>query len=366
MWLVVAGVLGLAVILFVGYLVITTARSRPDDGGKHRAPRRKRPHRDTFRTEEPEPEPLKQAAVVVQDADPALRAELTSQSIAAGWDEPLWLPADDVATAAEAARSALEHGVDVVCVRGDASVERGVVSVLAGTETPLAFLPTPPAPVPFATTSATSTTTEDGEPEDEAPPHTESGHLTAAMTTALTGQNSRVDVGRAVLAPAPAQDGADRTEPAQTPPGEEVVFLRSIVFGDVVSHEGPALSTRIVARGLVKGTSFVATVKPDDEEAVTRPARSVAFSTGETAATSGRLDAYLHASHSLKGWTGVARAMARKSSRQTPLLVPLHSVAFTVTVDKPVQVTVDGLPIGEGYPGESSVSVDPLALVVRR
>ena len=363
MWLVVAGVLGLAVVLFVGYLVITTARSRPDDGGKHRAPRRKRPHRDTFRTEEPEPEPLKQAAVVVQDADPALRAEITSQSIAAGWDEPLWLPADDVAAAAGAARSALERGVDVVCVRGDASVERGVVSVLAGTETPLAFLPTQPTPVPLATTSAT---TEDGEPEGEAPAHTESADLTAAMTTALTGQNSRVDVGRAVLAPAPAQDGDDATEPAPTPPGEEIVFRHSIVFGDVVSHEGPALSTRIVARGLVKGTSFVATVKPDDEEAVTRPARSVAVSTSETAATSGRLDAYLHASHSLKGWTGVARAMARKSSRQTPLLVPLHSVAFTVTVDKPVRVTVDGLPIGEAHPGESSISVDPLALVLRR
>ena len=37
MWLVIAGVLGLAVILFVVYLVGSTARSRPRGGGKHRA-----------------------------------------------------------------------------------------------------------------------------------------------------------------------------------------------------------------------------------------------------------------------------------------------------------------------------------------
>lgn len=366
MWLVVAGVLGLAVILFVVYLLTSTARSRPDDGGKHRAPNKKRPHRDTFRTEEPEPEPLKRAAVIVQGAEPSLRAELTAQSVAAGWDEPLWLEADGVSAAAEAARRALDTGVDVVCVRGDSSIDRGVVSVLARTEAPVAFLPSPP-PTPDATQPAKSKSTQDdGESIEEAPTHT-SVDLAAAMTTALTGQNSRVDVGRARLAPAaPADAPADGPEPAEPPAGEEIVFRHSIVFGDVVSHEGPALSTRIVARGLVKGTSFTATVKPDDEEAVTRPARSVAFSTGESAATSGRLDAYLHASHSVKGWTGVARAMMRKSSRPTPLLVPLRSAAFSLTVDRPVRVTVDGLPVDPGHPGESTISVDPLALVVRR
>jgi hypothetical protein len=351
MWLVVAAVLALAVVLFVVYLVGATARSRPDGGGKHRAPNRKRPHRDTFRTEEPEPEPLKQAAVIVEDGGPELRSELTGQSVAAGWDEPLWLEVDGVTSAGEAARRALDAGVDVVCVRGDSAVIRGVVSVLAGTETPVAFLPAPeplegPDGVPASPT---------GRP---APP---SAGVAAAMTTALTGQNSRVDIGRARLAPA---EDVDVVAAGQTA-GDDIVFLHSLVFGDVVSHDEPALSTRTVARGLVKGTSFTATVKPDDDEAVTRPVRSVALSTTETAATSGRLDAYLHASHSIKGWTGVARAMMRKSSRPTPLLVPLQSAAFTVIVDKPAEVAVDGLAIGPGNPGESTISVDPLALVVR-
>ena len=365
MWLLAAGVLALAVILFVTYLVTSTARSRPDSGGRHRAPPRNRPHRDTFRTEEPEPEPLKQAAVIGRSAEPSLRAELSAQSTAAGWDEPLWLESDDVSTASAAARRALEAGVDVVCVRGDSAIVRGVVAVLAGGETPVAFLPDPVDGEP---------TDDEGEVADQAAAHTPAARaaaLTTAMTTALTGQNSRVDVGRARLvhdghdaASAPG-DGPDRPSP-DAAPGEEIVFLRSLVFGDVVSHEDPALSTRIVARGLVKGTSFAATVKPDDEEAVSRPARSVAFSTTATAATSGRLDAYLHASHSLKGWTGVARAMLRKSSRPTPLLVPLHSVAFTLTVDRPVEVTVDGLAIGTRLAGEATIFVDPLALVVRR
>ena len=356
MWLLAAGALALAVILFVIYLVTSTARSRPDSGGRHRAPARNRPHRDTFRPEEPEPEPLKQAAVIGPGTEQVLRAELTAQSIAAGWDEPLWLESDDASTASTAARRALEAGVDVVCVRGDAAVVRGVVAVLAGGETPLAFLPDRVDGEP---------TDDDGETGERAAVHTPDARAAAlanAMTTALTGQNSRVDVGRARF----AADGQDAAPGDPGDPGEEIVFLRSLVFGDVVSHEDPTLSTRIVARGLVKGTSFAATVKPDDEEAVSRPARSVAFSTTATAATSGRLDAYLHASHSLKGWTGVARAMMRKSSRPTPLLVPLHSAAFTLTVDRPIEVTVDGLAIGIRHVGEATVSVDPLALVVRR
>ena len=354
-WLVVAGILALAVLLFVGYLVTSTARSRPAQGGRHRAPRRKRPHRDTFRTEEPEPEPLKRAAVIAQGADRALRAELSSHSVSVGWDAPLWVDADDLAAAAAGARLALEAGVDVVCVRGDSSIARGVVEVLAGTETPVAFLPDPPS---------LERTAAEGEEGQAPPPHTPVA-LAAAMTTALTGQNARVDVGRARLARKAPHAGEGTRESADPLAWDDVVFLHALVLGDVVSHEGPALSTRTVARGLVKGTSFTATVKPDDEEAVTRPARSVAFST-EAGATGGRLDAYLHASHSLKGWTGVARAMMRKSSRPTPLLVPLRSSAFTVTVDEPVRLTVDGLDVGECGPGESTVAVDPLALVVRR
>ena len=75
MWLIVAGVLGLAVIAFVTYLVVITARSRPEGAGRHRAPNRKRPHRDAFRTEEPEPEPLKRAGIIAQDAGPELRRQ---------------------------------------------------------------------------------------------------------------------------------------------------------------------------------------------------------------------------------------------------------------------------------------------------
>lgn len=367
-WLVVAGVIGLAVIAFVTYLVVSTARNRPNHGGRHRAPNKKRPHRDTFRTEEPEPEPLKRAAIIAQGAGPELRAELTSLSIATGWDEPLWLTADDVHSAAAVAREALAASVDVVGVRGDSAVARGVVTVLAGTETPVAFLPTPEDESPAHTEPSADPT---GSGPATAPPPggrlaLPSAGIAAAMTTALTGQNSRIDIGRAtVAAPAPAeQSAAEDGGSGGEPRGEELVFLSSLVIGDIVADDEPALRTRTVARSLVKGTSFTATVKPDDEEAITRPSRSVAFST--RADGSAVLDGYLHASQSFKGWTGVARAMMRKSSRATPLLVPMKSVAFTVTLDKPARLTVDGRDVGECPPGESTISVDPLALVVRR
>lgn len=385
MWLIVAGVLGLAVIAFVTYLVVRTTRDRPKGPGRHRAPNKKRPHRDAFRTEEPEPEPLKRAGIIAQGAGPELRAQLKAQSIATGWDEPLWLEADDVDSAAQAAREALAASVDVVGVRGDSTVARGVVTVLAGTETPVAFLPAPVEESPAQTGSSAADRPADpaarSAPVRNRRAALPSAGIAAAMTTALTGQNSRIDIGRAVLAPAaetygaaaddgPDAAGADAANAAASAPreetgrGEEIVFLSSLVIGDVVGDDEPALRTRTVARSLVKGTSFTATVKPDDEEAITRPARSVAFST--RADGSAVLDGYLHASQSFKGWTGVARAMMRKSSRATPLLVPMKSVAFTVTLDKPARLTVDGREVGECHPGESTVSVAPLALVVRR
>ena len=382
-WLVVAGVLGLAVVGFVAYLIISTARSRPESGGRHRAPSKKRPHRDTFRTEDPEPEPKKRAAVIVQDGGEPLRAELTSQSVAADWDEPLWLPAHDVASAASAARQALDAGVDVVCVCGASPVERAVVSVLAGSDTPLAFLPVTSTSAPAGPDSRE--TWPQGDPVSDVA-------LATAMTIALTGQNARVHVGRAVLTTAADghREGAAAMPPKQAPeqPPEkapeqapeqpdqvsaqtETVFLRSLVIGDIVPHDEPALTTRRVAKDLFQGTSFIATVKPEDEEEITRPARSLSFEIGPDQpgtdeSVTQALDAYLYASHSLKGWTGVARAMMRKSSRPTPLLVPMRSVAFTVTLDKPADLTIDGLVVGSVQPGESSISLDRHALVVRR
>lgn len=457
-WLVVAGVLGLAVIAFVTYLIVSTARHRPKGGGRHRAPHRKRPHRDQFRTEDPEPEPKKRAAVIVQHDGPALRAELTAQCIVADWDEPLWLPAPDLEAAATAARQALEAGVDVVCVRGDSAIDRGVAGVLAGTETPLAFLPAAPGmrDAPTAPSPGESGVAGDGVTSAEGGDVSRTGAaggstwpksdpapdpaLTSAMATALTGQNTRVHIGRAVLA-APVQgatDGAEEAtkkrrlraksargasaqdvasgevaaseavsreaavseaaasevaanqpvanEPAsaETPPGDgpegtaapnpapqEVVFLSSLVIGDVVPLTEPPLTTKTVAASLVKGTSFLAGVKPDDEEEVVRPARSVTIEIGaDTPQTEGSpgaaLDAYLHASQSFKGWIGVTRAMMRKASRGTPMLVPMRSIAFTVTLDRPAALTIDGLPVGSIGAGESTVSIDRSALVVRR
>lgn len=377
-WLVIAGILGLAVILFVVYLVGSTARSRPRGGGKHRATSKNRPHRDTFRTEEPEPEPLKRAAIIIQGADDALRTRLTAQCTAAGWDTPLWLEVLDMDGACTAGTEARTDAVDVVCVRGDAAVMRGVASVFAGTETPVSFLPSPaPAPAPAPSEAGVGTQTPSTWPGAVPGPEDHgavSAEMTAAMTTALTGKNSRIDIGRAVLGPEETGTAADAPDPGveQAPAPAEVVFLATLVIGEVVADDEPALSTKDVARGIVRANPFTATVKPDDEEAVVRAARSISFATSEQSMTDGDeqrrvLDAYLYASRSLKGWTGVAKAMMRKASRGTPLLVPMRSPAFTITLDKPATLTVDGQQLEMEWPaGPTTVAVEPLALVVRR
>ena len=375
MWLVIAGVLGLAVILFVVYLVGSTARNRPRGGGRHRATSKDRPHRDTFRTEDPEPEPLKRAAIIVQGADDPLRTGLTALCTASGWDEPLWLEVLDGAGATTAAVEARTDEVDVVCVRGQPSVMRSVASVFAGSETPVSFLPSPNGAVAATAEPAPHTTSTwpgavPGAADDAAAVTSE---MTAAMTTALTGKNSRLDIGRARLGPEgpPVDKGSEvSSEPAAAVP--TIVFLNTLVIGELVADDEPALSAKDVAKGIVKANPFTATVTPEDEETIVRPARSLGFATSEQPMTDGGeekrvLDAYLYASRSLKGWTGVAKAMMRKASRATPLLVPMRSPAFTITLDRPATLTVDGEELEQNWPaGETSVCVEALALVVRR
>jgi len=73
---------------------------------------------------------------------PALKERVEPAMSKAGWDQPLWLETTQDDPGVGMARQAVEEGCDVVFVAGGDGTVMAVATGLAGTEVPLAILPT--------------------------------------------------------------------------------------------------------------------------------------------------------------------------------------------------------------------------------
>lgn len=93
----------------------------------------------------PEGSADKRAAVILNptkfDDLSLLRRRVEAEVLAAGWHPTTWLETTPEDPGHEAARRALEAGVDLVMVAGGDGTVRAVSSELAGTDTPMALLP---------------------------------------------------------------------------------------------------------------------------------------------------------------------------------------------------------------------------------
>jgi YegS/Rv2252/BmrU family lipid kinase len=89
---------------------------------------------------------VKRAAVVVNPTKISeldqFRQDLTSAMTSQGWAEPLWLETTPEETGAVQARSAAEAGVDLVIAAGGDGTVTACASGVAGSQVPLAILPT--------------------------------------------------------------------------------------------------------------------------------------------------------------------------------------------------------------------------------
>ncbi|HEX7537707.1 MAG TPA: diacylglycerol kinase family protein [Dermatophilaceae bacterium] len=322
---------------------------------------RRRPPREHFRPAgagKPET-PRRVAAVIVNptkfDNLQAVREQVTRGCAAAGWGEPMWVETTAQDPGTSQARQAVLDGATVICPLGGDGTVRAVAAALVGTETPLGLLPGGTANLLARNLNL---------PVDS---------LDHALTVALTGQNKRIDVGRLTV---------DRSGEHERP--EEHIFLTmaGVGFDAAIMADaperlkkkvGPLAYTFSGAKNL-RGPQFKVRVTIDDEPEFSRRARTVVIGncgkiTGglvlmpQAQVDDGWLDAVILSPVGVVGWVAVAGRVIsrRRKGHQRVDHHRLRSVA--VRCDRPVEVQIDGDPVGQAR--ALSATVDPLALVVR-
>ncbi|CAM3904380.1 diacylglycerol/lipid kinase family protein [Janibacter anophelis] len=368
-WTLLALVIALSLAL-IGVVVGLVLAGPGTARGRHG---RTRPQRSSFRRGERE-ERERRAAVIINptkfDDVAKVRAELTAASTGLGWAEPLFFEttAEDPGTGQ--ARQALEEGVDLVCPLGGDGTIRAVAVALAGSRTPMGLLPK-------GTGNLLARNLDIPMGADLAP----------ALRVACTGRNKAIDVAWLELDPAeePATDDSGQAEePVEGPPVQRHPFLVMAGMGFDAAIMG-GTSEELKAR--VGWTAYFVTgfrsifikrfrvrwsIDGADQHPVS--ARTILFGNCGTLTggiqlipsarlDDGRLDGVVVAPKTLIGWGSVAVRVLGRSEKDGNELIRTSGSVYTVAVDEPHPVQVDGDVIGEA--SRLRVSVDQQALIVR-
>jgi diacylglycerol kinase family enzyme len=322
---------------------------------------RRRPPREHFRpvgAEKPDA-PRRLAAIIVNPTKfhniEAVRAQMTSGCLAAGWGQPLWVETTAQDPGTGQARQAVIDGATLVCPLGGDGTVRAVAAALVGTETPIGLLPRGTGNL-FARNLSL--------PVDS---------LGDALKVALTGQNKRVDVGRLTV---------DQSGEHERPEEHIFLIMAGIGFDAAIMADAPEQLKKTVGplaytfSGVknLRGPQFKVRIKIDDEPEFSRRARSVVVGncgklTGglvlmpRAQVDDGWLDAIILSPVGVVGWVAVAgRVISRK--RKGHERVDHHQLkSVAIRCDRPTAVQVDGDTIGRAR--ALSATIDPLALVVR-
>lgn len=125
----------------------------------------------------------KRAAVIINPAKPVdfdVRGLMAKHCADAGWDEPMWIETTKEDPGVGQAKEALSRGADIVIAAGGDGTVRCVAEVLSGTSTPMGLLPLGTGNL-LARNLGMDVTDIEG-----------------AMAGALTGEERKIDVVRAV------------------------------------------------------------------------------------------------------------------------------------------------------------------------
>lgn len=332
-----------------------------------------RPERSSFRRKE-EKRASRRAGIIINptkfDDVTAVQQELTAASRELGWAEPLFIETtiDDPGTGQ--ARQAIEEGVDVVCPLGGDGTIRAVAVALAGTRTPMGLLPRGTGnllarnlDIPFG------------------------ADVTEALKVACSGRNKPIDVGWLELDPVeePAtQDKGQAEEPVEGPPVVRHPFLVMAGMGldaEIMGGTSEELKNRVgwsayfVTGGrklFVKRFRVRWSIEGREQPVV--HARTILFGNCGTlqgglqllpdaAYDDGRLDAVVVAPKTIFGWGSVAVRVIGRSRKDAAELIRTSGTTYTVDVDEPRSVQVDGDVIGEA--SRMRLTVDQQAVIVR-
>ena len=272
-----------------------------------------------------------------------------------GWAAPVWLETTVEDPGAGQARAALRAGASTVVAYGGDGTVRAVAGQVAGSDVPLGLLPAGTGNL-LARNLAVPVT-----------------DIEAALTVALVGPTRRIDVGRAVI---------DLSGEDADPRREAFMVMAGLGFdAEVMASVEPRLKARVgwwayVVAGLrnVRGRRTRVALRFDDAPPLQRRVRSVIVGNcGELTGgvrlmpsaevDDGWLDVVAVAASGVVGWAAVTGAVLTRSRWGHPVVEHFRCRSVEVRADRPLQVQLDGDPVGLAR--ALSATVDPGALAVR-
>jgi diacylglycerol kinase family enzyme len=359
-WIAIVAIV-LVLLLALGLVGWNQQRARRS-GGTHRTFRwGRRPHRNAFRPEGSVPEhtQTRRAAVIVNPTKfsdlPAVERRITATATRLGWAEPVFIPTTERDPGRGQAQQALEDGFDLICPLGGDGTVRCVAEALVGKDVPVGLLPGGTGNLLARNLDL---------PID---------NLDDALTVALTGQNKRVDVGRLTV---------DASGEHERPEQHVFLVMAGLGFDAAIMADapeglkakvGPAAYVVSGAKNL-RGPQFKVRVRIDDQEEISRRARTVVIGNcgkllgglvllPEARVDDGRLDTVILSPKGVVGWAAVAARLATRR-RKGHERVDYHTLTeIRVRADRPQEVQVDGDTIGKAR--AIAAEVLPGAIVVR-
>lgn len=332
-----------------------------------------RPERSSFRRTGESKAP-RRAGIVINptkfDDVTAVQRELTAASLDLGWAEPLFIETTIEDPGTGQARLAVEEGVDVVCPLGGDGTIRAVAVALAGTRTPMGLLPRGTGnllarnlDVPFG------------------------ADVTEALKVAYSGRNKPMDVGWVDLDPveeSTTEDSGQAEDPIEGPPVVRHPFLVMAGMGfdaEIMGSTSEELKNQVgwMAYFVTGGRKlFVKRFRVrwsiEGREQPEVYARTILFGNCGTLQggiqllpdaryDDGRVDGVVVAPKTIIGWGSVAVRVIGRSRKNAAELIRTSGTDYTVEVDAPRAVQVDGDVIGEA--SRLRVTVDQQAVIVR-
>ncbi len=297
--------------------------------------------------------PWERWAVVVNptkfDDMDALKTSFAVLCADKGWSEPCWYSTTAEDPGEGQTRQALTEGAGLVCPLGGDGTVRSVATALVDSGVPMGLLPGGTGNLLARNLKL---------PVDD---------LEAALIVALTGRDTRIDVGEVTW---------DSDSPAiflvMAGMGLDAQMMAGVDEGlkKKVGWLAYALSG---ARALFR-LGFAVRVRADEKRAVSQHARAVVVGNcGELAGglqlmpdasvDDGRLDTVLAAPNSIAGWLALGLNFISARRRGHPSLVHLVSERVDVATREPVEAQLDGDAVGARR--RMTCTVRALALTVR-
>lgn len=301
-----------------------------------------------------DPERARRAAVVMNptkfDDARELREEVTAGMLQAGWETPLWLETTAEDPGYGMADKALAEGVARVLACGGDGTVRAVLTVLAGTGTPMGVLPAG---------TGNLLARNLGLPIDD---------LAQALQVALTGAVRSIDVGR--IEPGTADARPERFA-VMAGVGFDAQMMRDAP-SDLKSSLGWPAYLISAAKNL-RGPSIPLEVRLDDNPPIRATARTVVVTNlaalpggvdllPDTSPDDGTLDVAIIESHNLIDWARVASRVLTRRTSVDDLYSTHHAQHVQISMSSPHPRQADGDLLDEA--NHMEVHIEPGALLL--